>query len=96
MDHISDLPLLSLAPAVDCALLGLLYLLVRSAYPSLNPGILCNRPAAKRLMGDIVELSEREKMVKGMRRWFLEQAHRYNSAMTQIFLGPFTKSAVLT
>ncbi|KAI9147133.1 Cytochrome P450 monooxygenase TRI13 [Paramyrothecium foliicola] len=30
-----------------------------------------------------------------MRSWFLEQAHRHNSAITQTFLGPFTKPAVL-
>ncbi|KAH7322484.1 cytochrome P450 [Stachybotrys elegans] len=95
MDHISGLPLLSLAPAVACAILGLSYWLVRSAYPSPIPGIPYNRLAAKRLMGDIVELSERQKTAQGMRPWFLEQAHRHNSAITQIFLGPFAKPAVL-
>ena len=46
-------------------------------------------------MGDLAELGEREKKGKGMRPWFLEQAFRHNSAITQIFLGPFAKPAVL-
>jgi hypothetical protein len=46
-------------------------------------------------MGDLAELGERQKDIQGMRPWFLEQAHRHNSAITQLFLGPFSKPAIL-
>ncbi|OQD84140.1 hypothetical protein PENANT_c014G01601 [Penicillium antarcticum] len=46
-------------------------------------------------MGNLAELGERQKDMQGMRPWFLEQARRHNSAITQIFLGPFAKPAIL-
>ena len=45
-------------------------------------------------MGDLPEIGEWQARGK-MRPWFLSQAHRHNSPITQIFLGPFAKPAVL-
>lgn len=72
-----------------------LYLVVQKAYPRPLKGIPYNHAAAKKLMGDLAELGERQKNGGSMRPWFLEQAGRHNSAITQIFLGPFAKPAVL-
>ena len=76
-------------------LLTALYLLLQKAYPKPLKGIPYNHAASKRLMGDLAELGERQKNGGSMRPWFLEQAGRHNSAITQIFLGPFAKPAVL-
>ncbi|CAE7205999.1 hypothetical protein PTNB73_07268 [Pyrenophora teres f. teres] len=75
--------------------LTILYFVVQKAYPRPLPGIPYNKDAAKKLMGDLDELGERQKNGGSMRPWFLEQAGRHNSAITQIFLGPFSKPAVL-
>ncbi|EUC42420.1 hypothetical protein COCMIDRAFT_8007 [Bipolaris oryzae ATCC 44560] len=72
-----------------------LYLVLRKAYPRPLPGIPYNHDAARKLMGDLAELGERQKNGGSLRPWFLEQARRHNSAITQIFLGPFAKPAVL-
>lgn len=73
----------------------LVYYVVHRAYPRPLPGIPYNRDAAKKVMGDLAELGERQKDGGSVRPWFLEQAQRHNSAITQIFLGPFAKPAVL-
>ncbi|KAJ5462944.1 hypothetical protein N7475_007888 [Penicillium sp. IBT 31633x] len=73
----------------------LVYGLFQWAYPRPLPGIPYNYHATKTIMGDLAELGERQKDTQGMRPWFLEQARRHNSAITQIFLGPFAKPAIL-
>jgi hypothetical protein len=75
--------------------LTVVYLVFQRAYPRPLPSIPYNYDAAKKLMGDLAELGERQKNGGSMRPWFLEQARRHNSAITQIFLGPFAKPAVL-
>lgn len=75
--------------------LGLLYLGVQRAYPRPIPGIPYNRAAARRFGGDVPEIQARQKAGESVRPWFLEQAKRHNSAIVQIFLGPFAKPAVL-
>lgn len=75
--------------------IGTIYWLFRKAYPQPLPGIPYNHHATQTIMGDLAELGERQKDVQGMRPWFLEQAHRHNSAITQLFLGPFSKPAIL-
>ncbi|GKT43285.1 cytochrome P450 monooxygenase TRI13 [Colletotrichum spaethianum] len=93
---ISPLPLRVPPTAiVGVLVLTLCFWVVRLAYRRPLPGIPYNRDAAKRLMGDLAELGEWEKNGKGIRPWFLAQAHRHNSALTQIFLGPFAQPAVL-
>ena len=76
-------------------LLGLVYLSVQKAYPRPLPGIPYNRSAAKRLVGDIAEIGEHVKRGSSFRNWFLEQASKHNSPITQVFLGPFEKAGVI-
>jgi len=71
------------------------YWVFQRAYPRPLPGIPYNYHATKTIMGDLAELGKRQKDMQGMRPWFLEQARRHNSAITQIFLGPFAKPAIL-
>jgi len=78
-----------------CILFALVYTVVQKAYRQPLQGIPYNRDAAKKLMGDLAELGEREKKGESMRPWFTDQAHRHHSAITQIFLGPFAKPAIL-
>ncbi|KAF3809047.1 Cytochrome P450 71D8 [Colletotrichum gloeosporioides] len=90
-------PWLQVSPAVivGVIVLTLCCWILRLAYRQPLHGIPYNRGAAKRLMGDLTELEEWDKSGKGIRPWFLAQAPRHNSALTQIFLGPFAKPAVL-
>jgi hypothetical protein len=66
--------------AVTSAVIILCYVIASKAYRTPLPGIPYNKKAARLLMGDLVELGERDKTPEGMRPWFLEQAHRHNSA----------------
>ena len=59
-------------------------------------GIPFNEAALKTAFGDVTELNQRQRGGEtSIRPWFLEQAARHNSALVQIFLGPFAKPAVL-
>ena len=79
-----------------CALLLTLgYMLIQRAYPRPLHGIPYNRDAARRLAGDFPELAAFGKKGGSFRQWFLEQATRHNSAITQVFLSPFAKPAVI-
>lgn len=71
------------------------YLLVQRLYPQPIPGIPYNKAAAKRILGDIPDIGEHTKQNQSFRTWFLGQAYRHNSAITQVFLGPFSKAAVI-
>ncbi|KAK4447007.1 cytochrome P450 [Podospora aff. communis PSN243] len=53
-----------------------------------------NPNAAKRLMGDLTELMEWKAKGK-LRYWFLTLAHRHHSPISQVFLGPFNKPAIV-
>ena len=89
------MPLSPSLAVIACLFLGFVYAITQKAYRKPLRGIPYNQDAAKKLMGDLAELGEREKKGEGMRPWFLEQAYRHQSAVTQIFLGPFARPAVL-
>ncbi|KAI0156917.1 cytochrome P450 [Xylariaceae sp. FL1272] len=60
------------------------------------PGIPFNERALESFLGDMVELSERQRAGDtSVRPWFLEQATRHKSALVQIFLGPFAGPTLL-
>lgn len=71
------------------------YLFVQRFYPQPLPGIPYNKTATKRILGDVPEIAEYTKKGESFRTWFLGQAHRHNSAITQVFLGPLSKAAVI-
>ncbi|KAF4969320.1 hypothetical protein FZEAL_10250 [Fusarium zealandicum] len=73
----------------------LVYLLYQRAYPKPLPGIPYNKHAVKRFAGDLPEIQQRQKDGASIRPWFLEQAAWHQSAITQIFLGPWASPAVL-
>ncbi|RYP77481.1 hypothetical protein DL769_003391 [Monosporascus sp. CRB-8-3] len=81
--------------AMIAGVFALLYFAYQKAYPKPLPGIPYNVQATKRLAGDLPEIQERQKDGASIRPWFLEQAHRHVSAITQIFLGPFAQPAIL-
>lgn len=79
-----------------CTLLLILgYLLVQRAYPRPLAGIPYNRDAARRLTGDLPEVAAFGKRGGSFRLWFLEQATRHGSAITQVFLCPFLRPAII-
>ncbi|KAI1328422.1 cytochrome P450 [Xylariaceae sp. FL0255] len=71
------------------------YLVAQHAYPRPLPGIPYNKTATNRFFGDIPEISEFERKGGSFRTWFLAQAARHNSAITQVFLGPLSKPAIV-
>lgn len=71
------------------------YLFIQRAYPRPLAGIPYNHASAKRILGDTPEIAECTRKGGSLRTWFLDQAHRHNSAITQVFLGPFSKAAVI-
>ncbi|KAF5027019.1 hypothetical protein F66182_894 [Fusarium sp. NRRL 66182] len=73
----------------------LLYLLYRRGYPRPLPGIPYNEHAVNKFSGDLAEIQQHQKDGASIRPWFLEQAARHNSAITQMFLGPWASPAVL-
>ncbi|KAG7291434.1 hypothetical protein NEMBOFW57_001453 [Staphylotrichum longicolle] len=84
------------APVAICTLLLILgYLLVQRAYPRPLAGIPYNRDAARRLTGDLPEVAAFGKRGGSFRLWFLEQATRHGSAITQVFLCPFLRPAII-
>ncbi|KAI3332041.1 cytochrome P450 [Xylariaceae sp. AK1471] len=76
-------------------LLAFGYLLVQQACPRPLPGIPYNQAATKRVFGDIPEIDEYARKGGSFRTWFLGQAHKHNSAITQVLLGPFSKAAII-
>ncbi|CDM29513.1 hypothetical protein DTO013E5_5157 [Penicillium roqueforti] len=96
---LSEFALLSNPTAIKVVIVACIitavYWVLRRAYPRPLSGIPYNHHATQTIMGDLAELGERQKDIQGMRPWFLEQAHRHNSAITQLFLGPFSKPAIL-
>lgn len=76
-------------------LLTLCYLLIQRAYPRPLAGIPYNHAAAQGVLGDITEIAKYTRTGESFRTWFLAQAHRHKSAVTQVFLGPFFKAAII-
>ncbi|KAF5230621.1 hypothetical protein FAUST_9712 [Fusarium austroamericanum] len=73
----------------------LVYFIYQRAYPRPLAGIPYNKHALKRFAGDLPEIQERQKDGASIRPWFLEQAGKHQSAIMQIFLGPFASPAIL-
>jgi hypothetical protein len=90
--QISYLPAVAITAIL---VLTVAYLFVQKLYPQPIPGIPYNKASGKRILGDIPDIGEHTKKNQNFRTWFLEQAHRHNSAITQVFLGPFSKAAVI-
>ncbi|PHH92155.1 hypothetical protein CDD83_8638 [Cordyceps sp. RAO-2017] len=76
-------------------LLVLALVVVQRAYPRPLPGIPYNRAATRRLWGDLPEIAEAGSNGGSFRTWFLTQAIKHNSAITQVFLGPLVKPSVI-
>lgn len=85
----------STAVTVTCALLGLIYFIFKQAYPRPLPGIPYNPEALNNWMGDLPSLIKVQNEGHSIRPWFLSQGAKHNSALTQIFMGPFAKPAVV-
>jgi len=83
------------AVAICTLLLVFGYLVIQRAYPRPLAGIPYNRDAARRLTGDLGEVAAFGKRGGSFRLWFLEQATRHGSAITQVFLCPFLRPAVI-
>jgi hypothetical protein len=86
---------LSLVTIAAGLLLAVGYLLVQQAYPRPIPGIPYEQAATKRIFGDISEIGEYLRKAESFRTWFLDQAHKHNSAITKVCLGPFSKPAII-
>ncbi|KAK4185132.1 cytochrome P450 [Podospora australis] len=85
----------STSVALISILVTCVFVLVRRGYPHPLPGIPYNERSTRRLMGDLPEIAEFGTKAGSFRLWFVEQGTRHNSAITQIFLGPFLKPAVI-
>ncbi|KAF4926116.1 Cytochrome P450 monooxygenase TRI13 [Colletotrichum viniferum] len=75
------------------AVLPLLYSLYRYLLPKPIPGIPCNKDATKSLLGDIPQI--KKESPGNIFNWISAQSRRHNSPIFQIWLGPFTKPAVV-
>lgn len=75
------------------AVLPLLYSLYRYLLPKPIPGIPYNKDATKSLLGDIPQ--SKKESPGNIFNWISAQSRRHNSPIFQIWLGPFTKPAVV-
>ncbi|KAI1270221.1 cytochrome P450 [Xylariaceae sp. FL1019] len=79
-----------------CLVVVIIGVIVKNAGKRPLPGIPYNERALRSFMGDMGELSERQRAGDtSVRPWFLEQAARHKSALVQIFLGPFAGPTLL-
>lgn len=92
---LSTIPRLPAVAVVTTLALSVCYLLVQRLYPRPLPGIPYNQAATSRIFGDVPEIAEYTEKGESFRTWFLAQAQRHNSAITQVFLGPLSKAAVI-
>ncbi|KAG8156943.1 hypothetical protein KVR01_013165 [Diaporthe batatas] len=81
--------------AVTVVALAVTYPFVKDLYPQPIPGIPYNKASTKTILGDVPDVGEHAKKSQSFRTWFLGQAHRHDSATTQVFLGPPSKAAVI-
>jgi hypothetical protein len=72
-----------------------LYLLYRWALPKPLPGIPYDKHAAKSIWGNVPEVIAYKKQHGQIRPWFAQHAARHNSAITQVWLAPFSKSTII-
>ncbi|KAL2257039.1 hypothetical protein VTK26DRAFT_747 [Humicola hyalothermophila] len=77
------------------ALLAAVYFVIKRAYPRPIPGIPYNEEALNSWMGDLPSLLKTQDEGRSVRPWFLSQGAKHNSALTQVFVGPFAKPAVV-
>ncbi|OHW89896.1 cytochrome p450 monooxygenase [Colletotrichum incanum] len=68
-----------------------LYILRNVVLPIPLNGIPYNRISAKRLLGDIPDMSSSS----SRREWFVDQVRRHNSPLVQLFLVPFSRPIVI-
>ncbi|KZL65274.1 cytochrome p450 monooxygenase [Colletotrichum tofieldiae] len=68
-----------------------LYVLRNAALPKPLKGIPYNRTSAKRLLGDIPDMSSSP----SRREWFVDQVRRHNSPLVQLFFVPFSRPIVI-
>ncbi|WQF85261.1 Putative cytochrome P450 [Colletotrichum destructivum] len=69
----------------------LLYVLHRAALPKPLKGIPYNHESAKRVLGDIPNITS----TPSRREWFVDQVRRHNSPLIQIFIFPFKPPVVI-
>ncbi|KAI1109203.1 cytochrome P450 [Nemania sp. NC0429] len=93
--HQENLSYISAVVTTAVLLVACSYFVIQRAYPRPLAGIPYNQASAKRLFGDGPELAEYTQKGRSLRTWFVDQAERHNSAITQIFLGPFSSPAVV-
>lgn len=89
----AQLPLVT--SAIIIGLLSTLYLAWQWALPKPLPGIPYNAAALKSILGDVVEIRQVKKDGGVVRTWFGQQNIRHNSPMTQVFITPLGKPAVV-
>ena len=77
------------------AALSILYFLYLRALPRPIPGIPYNSESASRLLGDLPNFLALAKAGGRTRDFWSNLARRHDSAITQFFMGPFTKPNVV-
>ncbi|OTB03225.1 hypothetical protein M426DRAFT_60775 [Hypoxylon sp. CI-4A] len=83
-------PLLSLISAAS-----LLYLAYLWALPKPIPGIPYDKSAKNSLLGNFSDIQAYVRETKRFRPWLTTHIRRHNSPLTQVWLGPFTKPALV-
>ncbi|ORY68616.1 cytochrome P450 monooxygenase [Pseudomassariella vexata] len=81
--------------AIIVILVSGLYLAYQWALPKPLPGIPYNSQAVKTILGDAAEVRQIRKNGGSPRGWFNEQASRHRSPLTQVFLAPLSKPAII-
>ncbi|KAL7619375.1 hypothetical protein AAE478_009912 [Parahypoxylon ruwenzoriense] len=74
---------------------SLLYLAYLWALPKPIPGIPYDERASKRLLGNLPEIREHKRRTGRVRSWIFSQPQRHNSALVQVWLGPFQKPSLI-
>ncbi|KAI1385993.1 cytochrome P450 [Hypoxylon trugodes] len=83
-------------PAVySIAALSILYLLYLWVLPKPIPGIPYDESARRNLLGNLPEIREYVRKTGRLRPWITSHPARLNSALTQVWLGPFQKPALI-
>lgn len=74
---------------------ALVYIVYLLALPKPLPGIPYNKHSAKRFLGDIPEFAALQNAGYTARRFWTDLAVTQESPITQCFLGPFAKPAII-
>ena len=81
--------------AIVSILVVLTYAIFRLALPKPIPGIPYNKESARRFLGDIPKFTELENAGQTGRLFWGGMAVKHTSPITQCFMGPFAKPAVI-